>query len=46
MGVPVAMPAWPLPDRDRPVGSVYTGGNGKIAAHGGDNPQDRDVPLS
>ena len=27
------------------VGTVYTGGHGKIAEHGGDNPQDRDVPL-
>lgn len=27
------------------VGSVYTSGHGKIAEHGGDNPQDRDVPL-
>jgi hypothetical protein len=26
-------------------GKVYTGGKGKIAEHGGDNPQDRDVPL-
>lgn len=26
-------------------GVVYTGGKGKIAEHGGDNPQDRDVPL-
>jgi hypothetical protein len=27
------------------VGSVYTGKKGKIAEHGGDNPQDRDVPI-
>jgi hypothetical protein len=27
------------------VGSVYTGKQGKIAEHGGANPQDRDVPL-
>lgn len=27
------------------VGTVYTGGTGKIAEHGGANPQDRDVPL-
>ena len=27
------------------VGVVYTGGQGKIAEHGGANPQDRDVPL-
>jgi hypothetical protein len=27
------------------VGSVYTGKKGKIAEHGGTNPQDRDVPL-
>jgi hypothetical protein len=27
------------------VGVVYTGGKKKIAEHGGDNPQDRDVPL-
>jgi hypothetical protein len=26
-------------------GTVYTGGMGKIAEHGGANPQDRDVPL-
>jgi Type I phosphodiesterase / nucleotide pyrophosphatase len=26
-------------------GTVYTGGTKKIAEHGGDNPQDRDVPL-
>jgi arylsulfatase A-like enzyme len=26
-------------------GTVYTGGLGKIAEHGGDNPQDRSVPL-
>jgi hypothetical protein len=26
-------------------GSVYTGKQGKIAEHGGDDPQDRDVPL-
>jgi hypothetical protein len=27
------------------VGTVYTGGKGKIAEHGGANPQDREVPL-
>lgn len=27
------------------VGTVFTGGTGKIAEHGGDNPQDRDVAL-
>jgi hypothetical protein len=26
-------------------GTVYTGGHGKIAEHGGANPQDRNVPL-
>ena len=26
-------------------GTVYTGGHGKIAEHGGANPRDRDVPL-
>ena len=26
-------------------GTVYTGKTGKIAEHGGDNPQDRDVPI-
>jgi len=26
-------------------GTVFTGGTGKIAEHGGNNPQDRDVPL-
>ena len=24
---------------------MYTGGKSKIAEHGGDNPQDRDVPI-
>ena len=27
------------------VGTVYTGGTGKIAEHGGSNPQDREVPI-
>nr|WP_326855525.1 alkaline phosphatase family protein [Actinocrinis sp.] len=27
------------------VGTVYTGGHGKIAEHGGANPADRDVPI-
>jgi hypothetical protein len=27
------------------VGVVYTGGQGKIAEHGGSNPADRDVPI-
>ena len=27
------------------IGSVYTGKQGKIAEHGGNNPQDRSVPL-
>ena len=27
------------------VGTVYTGGKGKIAEHGGDNPADRNVPI-
>jgi hypothetical protein len=27
------------------VGTVYTGKKAKIAEHGGDNPQDRDVAL-
>ncbi len=26
-------------------GTVYTGGHAKIAEHGGNNPQDRSVPL-
>jgi hypothetical protein len=26
-------------------GVVYTGGKGKMAEHGGDNPEDRDVPI-
>ena len=26
-------------------GVVYTGGHGKIAEHGGADPQDRDVPI-
>ena len=27
------------------IGTVYTGGKGKIAEHGGANPADRDVPI-
>jgi hypothetical protein len=27
------------------IGTVYTGGHGKIAEHGGANPADRDVPI-
>lgn len=27
------------------VGTVYTGGKGKISEHGGNNPQDRNVPI-
>ena len=27
------------------VGTVYTGATGKVAEHGGDNPQDLDVAL-
>jgi transposase len=27
------------------IGTVYTGGKGEIAEHGGANPQDRDVPI-
>jgi hypothetical protein len=26
-------------------GVIYTGGKGKIDEHGGDDPQDRDVPI-
>jgi Type I phosphodiesterase / nucleotide pyrophosphatase len=45
MGVPVSDARVPDLIGIAQVGSVYTGGKGKIAEHGGDNPQDRDVPL-
>jgi hypothetical protein len=43
--VPVGDPRVPDVLGISQVGSVYTGKQAKIAEHGGDNPQDRDVPL-
>jgi hypothetical protein len=45
IGVPVGDPR--VPDIIGIVqhGVVYTGGKAKIAEHGGDDPQDRDVPI-
>ena len=45
MGVPAGDSRVPDVIGIAQVGSVYTGGTGKIAEHGGDNPQDRDVAL-
>ena len=45
MGVPFGDPRVPDVIGISQVGTVYTGGQGKIAEHGGDNPQDRDVAL-
>ena len=45
MGVPFSDPRVPDVIGIAQVGTVYTGGHGKIAEHGGDNPQDRDVPI-
>jgi Type I phosphodiesterase / nucleotide pyrophosphatase len=45
MGVPFSDPRVPDVIGIAQVGTVYTGGQGKIAEHGGDNPQDRDVPI-
>jgi Type I phosphodiesterase / nucleotide pyrophosphatase len=44
-GVPNGDPRVPDVFGISQVGVVYTGGHGKIAEHGGANPQDRDVPL-
>jgi predicted AlkP superfamily pyrophosphatase or phosphodiesterase len=45
MGVRVGDPRVPDLIGIAQYGVVYTGGKGKIAEHGGDNPQDRWVPL-
>jgi hypothetical protein len=44
-GVPVSDPRHPDITGIVQYGVVYTGGQSKIAEHGGDNPQDRDVPI-
>ena len=44
-GVPVSDPRHPEITGIVQYGVVYTGGKGKIAEHGGDAPQDRDVPI-
>src|SRR5262249_40300518 len=44
-GVPVGDPRVPDVLGIAQYGVVYTGGHGKIAEHGGANPQDRDVPI-
>jgi hypothetical protein len=44
-GVPAGDPRVPDVFGISQYGVVYTGGHGKIAEHGGANPQDRDVPL-
>ena len=44
-GVPVGDPRHPDVTGIVQYGVVYTGGKAKIAEHGGDNPQDRDVPI-
>ena len=43
-GVPYSDPRYPDVFGRVQVGVVYTGGT-KIAEHGGDNPNDRDVPI-
>ncbi|MGA7909930.1 MAG: alkaline phosphatase family protein [Candidatus Dormiibacterota bacterium] len=45
IGVPAGDPRVPDVIGVAQYGTVYTGGKGKIAEHGGDNPQDRDVAL-
>jgi hypothetical protein len=45
MGVPTGDARVPDVIGISQYGVVYTGKQGKIAEHGGDNPQDRDVPL-
>jgi Type I phosphodiesterase / nucleotide pyrophosphatase len=44
-GVPVGDPRHPDVLGIAQHGVVYTGGKSKIAEHGGDDPQDRDVPI-
>jgi hypothetical protein len=44
-GAPVGDPRVPDVFGIAKYGTVYTGKQGKIAEHGGTNPQDRDVPL-
>jgi hypothetical protein len=44
-GVPVGDPRHPDITGIVQYGVVYTGGKAKIAEHGGDAPQDRDVPI-
>ena len=44
-GVPVGDPRHPDVTGIAQHGVVYTGGKAKIAEHGGDDPQDRNVPL-
>ncbi|HEV2413490.1 MAG TPA: hypothetical protein VGX27_01680 [Candidatus Dormibacteraeota bacterium] len=45
MGVPAGNPRVPDVIGIAQLGTVYTGGHGKIAEHGGDNPPDRHVAL-
>lgn len=45
IGVPVGDPRVPDLIGIAQHGVVYTGGTSKIAEHGGDDPQDRNVPL-
>lgn len=45
IGVPFGDPRVPDVIGVSQYGTVYTGGTGKVAEHGGDNPQDRDVAL-
>ncbi len=45
IGVPDGDPRVPNVIGIAQYGTVFTGGTGKIAEHGGDNPQDRDVAL-
>jgi hypothetical protein len=45
IGVPASDPRHPDIVGIVRHGVVYTGGKGKIAEHGGDDPQDRDVPI-
>ncbi len=44
-GVPVSDPRHPDITGIAQHGVVYTGGQSKIAEHGGDDPQDRNVPI-
>jgi hypothetical protein len=44
-GVPVSDPRHPDITGIAQHGVVYTGGKSKIAEHGGDDPQDRNVPI-